>query len=293
MKLQNVTFKWNIQQFLALSCFLLITVYYTLLTFYGRSMLTAVATQLMLVFPPFVAYSLVFSLVFILPMYLKRRMVLYSKPPIRSTIVLFSFYVVVIFGSFWFYWSKAGIKSAWHSILSSNILAEYHIAIFLIPTLLLLGTLQYCVMRFGNAMEFIGDFKSFPLLSPVFCFGAPAFWTKSLSSMGLNSASIRIASVLSFCCGLLFVIGIVLFHLLKNLQRPYKATAFSENIAEPLLILPDSVETTDTKKTFRVRLLGAICLAIILLGLSLLVTVAFDLAYLIWVRLFYDDLEKY
>lgn len=298
MKPHGAILKWNKRQMFALTSFVLVGTYYVRLTFFGRNALAAVVTRLVLFLLPFRTYLsvivMVLSLLTLLMFIMMRTMCYHQcdspqcysprqsrRPSRRPTILLFSFFIIVIFGTGWFHLSEAGIKSWWNNILTSHILTEYHVAIFLVPTLLAFGTLHYFVSRFGHAMDFIDDFKSFPLLSPVFCFGAPSFWTKNLSTLGLSSISIKTASVLSFGSGLLFLIGVVLFHVLKNFQRPDKAAESSPGVDAPILILPDSVKATDTKTVSKSRDFGAVCLAIILLGLSLLTTVAFDLAYLI------------
>jgi hypothetical protein len=55
------------------------------------------------------------------------------------------------------------------------------------------------IKRNENVVTFLDSFKTFPVLSPVFCFGAPAFWETSLKSLGIPAQTIK-----PFKCSFIF-----------------------------------------------------------------------------------------
>ena len=62
------------------------------------------------------------------------------------------------------------------------------------------------------------------MVSPVFCFGAPAFWKKSLADLKLSDPDIRFLGSVSVIAGVLFLIGLLLFFLAKHMRPSSAAT---------------------------------------------------------------------
>ncbi|MGY6278120.1 hypothetical protein ACW73I_21490 [Methylomonas sp. MgM2] len=109
-------------------------------------------------------------------------------------------------------------SGSWRTFLQSSYVANYSWVWFAIGVAATFLLLFSYITKFGNSKEFLNEFKAIPFASPVFCFGAPAFWTKSLSSFGLTAVEIKIAGAISFFCGVLFILGLILHYLSKHTQ---------------------------------------------------------------------------
>lgn len=104
----------------------------------------------------------------------------------------------------------------WRSFLQSSYVSNYSwVWIGLGVAILFLLLFSY-ITKNGNTSEFLHEFKAIPFASPVFCFGAPAFWTKSLLAFGLSSNQIKIAGAVSFFCGVLFIAGLIIHYVTRN-----------------------------------------------------------------------------
>ena len=239
--------------------------------------------KLVLFMPTFFAYALV-SLLFVFGPIGMKGGILNSKPRRKKyfpMVLLLSFYIVVLVGSVLLIYSDVSIGSIWKHLINSGFMQKHHITLFIVTSLLLYGTAMYFVVCYGSPLLLVEDFKSFPLLSPVFCFGAPAFWTKSLSTLGMDESSIKAASILSFSSGLFFVAGIVLHQIVKNITK--NETDISKNLeikSASTIVLPSNFARSSTaEKKIESSFWGHAALGIILLGLALLTTVVFNLAY--------------
>ena len=80
--------------------------------------------------------------------------------------------------------------------------------------------------------QLLDDLKAIPIVSPVFCFGAPSLWarTDSFGALtGLSPAIVRTYSVLAYASGVVFLIYLVCYAIL----RPRPA---NESYASPILV---------------------------------------------------------
>jgi hypothetical protein len=80
--------------------------------------------------------------------------------------------------------------------------------------------------------QLLDDLKAIPIVSPVFCFGAPSLWarTDSFGALtGLSPATVRTYSVLAYASGVVFLVYLVCY----AIMRPRPA---SETYASPILV---------------------------------------------------------
>jgi len=66
--------------------------------------------------------------------------------------------------------------------------------------------------------EFLDAFKKFPIFSPVFCFGAPAFWRKSLEDLRFSAEDISLLGGTSVLAGVVFLAGLLLLLVAKHVR---------------------------------------------------------------------------
>ncbi|MCZ6652652.1 MAG: hypothetical protein O7D91_06450 [Planctomycetota bacterium] len=162
-------------------------------------------------------------------------------------------------------------RMRWTAILESTYMNDYHglwIGIIVGGFYLLLFRLVYNARKIGS---FLNDFKAFPIASPVFCFGAPAFWNTSLSSLGLSDAQVAIAGAISFACGIIFVVSLVLYFVSGHLRKSDESTQSSVLVCDNLV--------AENGNQRNIKLLERASLGAIMLGLAGITFVCIDIGY--------------
>lgn len=156
----------------------------------------------------------------------------------------------------------------WIELLRSDYLVRYHK--FWIGLICVLGYIllfEYSRKK-ADIYKFLDDFKTFPLASPVFCFGVPAFWNKNLVALGLSSQVTTSLGALSILSGVAFLISMLLFFVVRN---PI------EDEENHSIVLPENIRIPHTKNDVIIQL----SLLLTMLGLAGITYVVIALAYLI------------
>ena len=174
-------------------------------------------------------------------------------------ILFYSLSVVVGFGlvfSIYFF------QSTWTKI--TELVSNHHRTFIGVGTSGLLLLIISSVFEVLKIQSFLDSIKGLPMMSPVFCFGAPAFWDKSLEKLGIKDYDITFLGGISFGAGFCFLLALLFFYLAKHLD---------------IQRLPNETSSSDKKKKL---LLGSFFLNFV--GLGTLLFVCFDVSYLAFGR---------
>lgn len=128
------------------------------------------------------------------------------------------------------------------------------------------------ITKKGSPLVFIKDIKSFPLVSPVFCLGAPAFWSKSLGSLGLSVASIKNSFSIFIFDWYFFIIGLILYLIIININSQVNTDVASA----PKIAKMANMLHTPQENSFKYT--GKTALGFILVGMSFLVAVILNIS---------------
>jgi hypothetical protein len=94
-----------------------------------------------------------------------------------------------------------------------------HLLIFCVTSVIITALLALGLFIGGDSEEFMDGFKTFPTLSPVMCFGAPATWKDTLIKFGLSTTNVRIPATLLIVSGFLFIFAVILFWIGKSRKK--------------------------------------------------------------------------
>jgi len=231
----------------------LLSIYYFAIFLNLKSLLRAISGQ-----APLIVLAL-FACFF--PIGLKGGMVFSNRNKVAfKVVVIFSMVVFVMFLILGF--MKTDLSAFFSFIVRSEILIKFHKTIFGFISISVVYLFYFCFLPSIRIEEFIDSIKALPIASPIFCFGAPAFWTKSLLQFHLKASDISMLSTLSFFTGVVFLIALLLFYVAKNYN-----TSTSTFTNETSL---------QTKKS-----IYKVSLGLIFLSISFLLFVCIDLTYLI------------
>jgi hypothetical protein len=91
-----------------------------------------------------------------------------------------------------------------------------HLLVFSITSIIFSALLAVGLFIGGDPEEFMDGFKTFPTLSPLMCFAAPATWKDTLVKFGLSTIDMRIPTTLLLISGFLFIFSVILFWIGKS-----------------------------------------------------------------------------
>lgn len=209
--------------------------------------------------PYIVGYTYIFM--FFLPIGIKTSILVFNKQskPLKW-VAIFSFVIISIFSILLF--SKSDLSQWGQKFITSGLLNEFHRTIIGVISAMTIYLFYFIVIQNVNLEDFLENIKALPIGSPVFCFGAPAFWKDSLKNMNLPELEISFLNGISFFAGILFLIGLLIYFVGKNF-----------NI--------DGIRaSSDAKKITKNKFLKA-SLALSFIGITIILFVCLDIAYLI------------
>ena len=243
-------------------------VYYLAIFAHWELFLNWLTSRGILVLPPLSLYVVVFGTSTLVPMglkvlWVKFRLVSWTSILVFSAIVILSFLVVGILGF-------SGLRQLWMSILHSSYLKQYHCFWLAVSCVLFYVLLFDLIRQSSRIYRFLDEFKAFPLISPVFCFGAPVFWQKSLAALGLTPGAARSLGVVSFVSGIAFLIALVLFYVAKSMKR------HNDDQSVDRLLIPRDLRSEERED----KTLLILSLLLVMLGLAGLTYVVFEIGYL-------------
>ena len=107
----------------------------------------------------------------------------------------------------------------WQHAILSDWFSKYH------KTIIGSVSAALCLLIFSfvsdalDAKSFLASIQKFPMVSPVFCFGAPAFWHKSLKQIGFNADEISFLGGISVVSGVIFLSALLIYFLAKHMRE--------------------------------------------------------------------------
>lgn len=110
--------------------------------------------------------------------------------------------------------------------------------------------------------DMLQDLKGIPIVSPIFCFGAPSLWTNNLAYASLDRSLLVTYSTLSILAGVIFLFYLVVFGIMNHKLSKKEET---KNIAILGLDEKPLSKTSNDMSTATI-----ICLAIFGIGLYIL-----------------------
>lgn len=155
-------------------------------------------------------------------------------------------------------------------LLLSPYVAEYHSFWIFLVCLIFYSLMFERVRQSGNILKFIESFKALPLVSPVFCFGAPSFWNDSLTILGLPTQAIHKINVVSFLSGIAFLLSLILFFVFKHIDLQ------TESLEKTRILVPGQVTRLNKDSSA-----SYLSLALIFLGLMGISFVILHITYLV------------
>lgn len=166
------------------------------------------------------------SLIFIVPLGVKGGIILHNKTKKANLFLsILSITVVVGFSLFTIFHSDLSIVL--HKFVHNGYWEKYHRSIIGLVILLFVYFVYFALLDLLNIETFIESIKNFPLVTPVFCFGAPPFWKKSLSILHISDSEISFLGSISFVSGIIFLIALLLYFVAKSLNPP-RISPFNE-----------------------------------------------------------------
>jgi hypothetical protein len=87
---------------------------------------------------------------------------------------------------------------------------RHHLLIFGVTSVVATAELALMLVE-GDPEEFMDGSKTFPMLSPLLCFGAPATWKDTLTKFGVTNVGLKIPAILLFISGFTFISAMLLF----------------------------------------------------------------------------------
>lgn len=268
MTLERKNRKSSRMQSLFLAVFLGILVYYGIVIFHWQMVLGMItALPLSAVGVIYVA-SLILTPAITGKLCAKSRLLELGASEQESWkfVVRVSFYLLVVLstigGSIWF--------GVWLSkIFKSQYWQDSHWFWVSAIVLLIFGH-TFSLMRSSGLISWkmLQDIKAIPIISPVFCFGAPALWSSNLAYASLSRSLISAYSTLSILAGVLFLVYLVAFGVLNH--------RFSEENKneEPAILAPDGSRVSEVSRGEVIA--TNICFAIFGVGLYVFVVVLVD-----------------
>lgn len=234
----------------------LLSIYYISIFLNLQSILKSLLGTL----PLFLGYF-IWTFLVLIPIGIKGGLLMYrGKRKSLKKILYFSGIVLVIFGMLVLL--NTDIGQLWKNILSSNLLKQYHRNVFGLISIITLYLFFFLLIEAIRLETFMESVKSLPIVSPVFCFGAPAFWTEKLKSLNLNISDIYFLSSVSFFCGVIFLISLLIYFVGKNYNDDVSHFSKDAVLKKKELFIKTSI-------------------GLIFLGISILLFVCIDISFLI------------
>jgi hypothetical protein len=155
----------------------------------------------------------------------------YEKLPMNQSLRLKHFYVrnkpgLILAAAFLLYFwavllppprntlaAGSGILVTW---IVLSFIRRNHLLVFSITSIIFSALLAVGLFIGGDPEEFMDGFKTFPTLSPLMCFAAPATWKDTLVKFGLSTIDMRIPTTLLLISGFLFIFSVILFWIGKS-----------------------------------------------------------------------------
>lgn len=173
--------------------------------------------------------------------------------------------------------STSSIESIW---------LAYHWMIISCTVLMLLFLTGLMIWHLNLiSWNILSDLKAIPIGSPVFCFGAPVFWSKNLAYASLGPKLLATYSSLSITAGIVFLFYLILYGLLNHKFKeksdsPPSATENPVGIVDRdgKPIINDQTHTPsaeESKRRSEVKT-TCICLGVFGLGLGVMLVVLLD-----------------
>jgi acyl carrier protein len=248
----------------AFSLFTLLTIYYLIIFAHWEEIFRGLALNGSVIF----FYAFAFLLLAMIPLYGKvtaiQTQVISLGAAIVFSLAVLAWMVVSTFVG------MSQFQREWLSFLRSGYVSKYHVFWIGLGSGLFYALLFRRIRHSGQISQFIDSFKAFPVISPLFCFGAPVFWSESLAILGIASQTIRTLGIISFMSGIAFLLGLVTFYV--YFQREKGKESMPVDIA-----VPDSSRSKKHAYTF---MSAQVSLFLLFLGLGLLTYVVLEIAYL-------------
>lgn len=202
-----------------------------------------------------------YTLMLFLPLGIKTGILVFNKKSKSlKWVAIFSFVIISIFSILLL--SKSDLSQWGQKFISSGFLNEFHRTIIGVISTMTIYLFYFIVIQNVKLEEFVENIKALPIVSPVFCFGAPAFWKDSLKGMNLPELEISFLSGISFFAGILFLIGLLIYFVGKNFNIDGDRTS------------------SEAKNVTKNKFLKA-SLALSFIGITIILFVCLDIAYLI------------
>ncbi len=181
-------------------------------------------------------------------------------------ILLISFYLIGLLASVG---AIIAIVTWLSTIISKTYWQRTHWFWVSVVLFLLFGYGYLLLRNFGFIKwQILQDLKTLPVVSPIFCFGGPYFWSQNLSYASLDPKLIAIYSTLTIFSGILFLFYLIVYTILnQKFEKP-------ENNKHKIYISDDTtldVKTLDEQKATNV------CLLIFSIGLYIFLGVILDI----------------
>lgn len=137
-----------------------------------------------------------------------------SKEKAKRIVILVSFYLAVCLFSIGL---LVKISEWLSSLFSGHYWQESHWFWIGLVIFIMFSILGFIIWRMGLLnWKMLQDLKAIPIVSPVFCFGAPVLWSKNLAFANLDAKLISSYSSLSILAGVIFLIYLVAFGVLNH-----------------------------------------------------------------------------
>lgn len=205
-----------------------LTIYYIAIFFNLQSLLAKISANT----PLLIGYFLMLLLA-ILPISLKASAV-YENPDLPNkkktfkTVIWFTAIIISIFGIL--IATRTDLSNIWKTILAGSFLADFHRMIIGFVTISITYIFFFLLLDIIKIEEFLDNVKALKFVSPVFCFGAPAFWKKSLETLKIPENEISFLGGISFFCGVIFLISIIVFFIAKSVNDEEATPAKSKKV---------------------------------------------------------------
>lgn len=193
-----------------------------------------------------------------------------SVREVVDSIVRISFYVIIIIGLSFVLIFLGKLLISFFSNSYWDSAHFFWVALFIFLILGFAGLLLY---KYGLiSWQLLDDLKAIPIVSPIFCFGGPAFWSNNLKYASIDPKLITVYNSLSIVAGVIFIVYLALYAIFN--QR-YKKD--DSDLAQENLLLDSSGKQISQNINQNSRKPIYYCVGIFSLGFSLFLFMIVDM----------------